>query len=150
MSALRLTSSLLAAAALVGPATPAAAQHAAVPGAARPAAATPAARTVATYRFVGWRAAELPLEITVADSGGTLVATARTAGARRATPLLVTLVESDLVFQSETPAGVLTLRLARQNEPDAAAPLEGEWWLGGEHGTLRGSTQWRQVASTGR
>jgi hypothetical protein len=45
---------------------------------------------------------------------------------------------------------VLTLRLASQNEPDVAAPIEGQWWLGGEHGTLRGSAQWRHVASTGR
>ena len=49
------------------------------------------------------------------------------------------MIESDLVLQGQLPEGVLTLRLYRQYDGDAASrPLTGRWWLAGSEGTLRG------------
>jgi hypothetical protein len=147
MRALRSSHSLLAAAALCAAAAhPAAAQHAAAPAPPRPsvppAAADVAPRTVAIYRLGGWhRSAGLPAEVRVADSAGVLVATSRPRHGRAEEPMMVTLIDTDLVLQGWSPSGVFTLRLYRQNEPVTAAELEGRWWLEGRQGELRGTTR---------
>lgn len=121
----RLAAAALAAA-LFAPAARAAAQ------------AAPALTPVAVFRFSAPRGADLPAEVTVADSAGTLVGRYRLAGARAVRPLAVEVLGDDLILQDETPAGLLTLRLAGQNDP-AAAPAGaalGEWFLGARHGVL--------------
>lgn len=110
--------------------------------AARPAAAQPpltSARTLAVYRLATRAGAGLPAEVSVADSAGTLVAHYRFPAARAAAPMLVTVIDTDLVLQSETPAGVLTLVLYQRNDDGFVTDAVGQWSLGGRHGTLRRS-----------
>jgi hypothetical protein len=149
--------SLLAAAVLCAAAAhPVAAQQAAAPVAPRPvveraeAADAPVLRTLATYRFAGWRDGDMPAEVTVADSAGALVASFRPTRARAASPMMVSLIDTDIVLQGETTAGVLTLRLYRQNDPATAGTLEGQWWLGERHGELRGATRVAAAAAPPR
>jgi hypothetical protein len=124
-------------------ARPAAAQ-ALVPAAdvRRPDAPAAAARVrlAATYRFARRDAAGLPAEVTVADSAGQLVARCQLDGERAARAMAVTILDTDLVLQAETPSGVLTLRLDGQNAP-APGPVTGRWSLGDTRGALRGRTR---------
>lgn len=121
---------------------PAAAQEHSAGSTVRPAPALLASRTVGTYRFAGGRAEGLPAEVTLVDRGGELVATYRLPGQRVAEPMLVTLLDADIVLQAETDKGVLTLRLFQQN--GEAAPADGvlgRWTLGSRSGELRGRAQ---------
>lgn len=98
-----------------------------------------AARTVGAYRFAGGRAEGLPAEVTVVDRGGVLTATYRLPGQRVAEPMMVTLLDADIILQAETDKGVLTLRLFQQN--GEAAPADGvlgRWTLGSRSGELKG------------
>ena len=128
---------LLAASAAIGSVN---AQQAVAPEHARPAvAADSAPRTVAVYRFSAPRTTRMPEVVTVTDSAGQLAASFRLPGARVARPMEISVIESDLVLQGQTPTGVLTLRLYRQYDGDAATrPVTGRWWLAGEEGVLRG------------
>lgn len=97
-----------------------------------------ASREVAKFRFNGGRAEGLPAEVTVIDRGGELMATYRLPGQRAAQPMVVTLIDADIILQAETDRGVLTLQLYRQN--DAPAPADavlGRWTLGSASGELR-------------
>ena len=150
VSATTLAAAVLCAAAAVVVIRPAAAQQGAASGLARPVFASAARssrvvpRTVARYHFAPRRAtgahvAGIPELVTVADSAGQLVASFRLRGDRVSYPMLVTLIGSDLVLQGATPAGVLTLRLDRQSEPEALSRnLSGRWYLGGDEGRLSG------------
>lgn len=108
----------------------------------RPLAATPAAlvRPAAMFRFLRRDAAGLPVEVTVADSAGQLVASYQPDGGRAAHPMAVTVLNTDLVLQAETSSGLLTLRLDGQNAP-VPGPVTGHWWLGAASGALRGRTR---------
>jgi hypothetical protein len=53
----------------------------------------------------------------------------------------VTVIESNLVLQGQTPDGVLTLVLDRQNEGGAIKLASGTWTLGKASGQLRGRVQ---------
>ena len=98
-----------------------------------------ASRIVATYDFgFARRAVAFPSSVTVADSAGTLVAQAAITGQRREVPMTVTILETDLVLQGETPDGVLTMVLDRQNEGGSTRVASGRWMLGTAEGTLRG------------
>jgi hypothetical protein len=143
---LSLLSPLATAALCAAAVSPAAAQRATAPASVRPivrpAAATAAAplpRTVAVYRFGAPREAGMPTQVTVADSVGQLVATFRLSGAGAARPMRVDVLNTDLVLQGDTPSGVLTLVLYRQNESEPAGTFAGRWSLGEQQGTLRGS-----------
>ena len=96
-------------------------------------------RIVATYDF-GFtrRAVAFPTFVTVADSAGILVAQAAITGQRREVPMTVTILETDLVLQGETPDGVLTMVLDRQNEGGSMRVASGRWMLGTAEGKLRG------------
>lgn len=50
--------------------------------------------------------------------------------------MAVTVLGTDLVLQAETPAGLLTLLLERQNDA-SQTELTGRWALDGIGGTLR-------------
>ena len=52
--------------------------------------------------------------------------------------MTVAILESDLVLQGETPDGVLTMVLDRQNEGGSMRVASGRWMLGTAEGTLRG------------
>lgn len=129
---------LAVAAALLSTARPAAAQAAQPTVRRADVVAAPAARTLAVYQLGTGGAAlpDLPVRVTVADSAGTLVARYRADGAAREASMTVTVMDTDLVLQAETPSGLLTLLLERQND---AAPREltGRWWLGADGGALR-------------
>ena len=122
-------------------AAPAAAQEHST-GGVRPAPALESARAsreVAKFRFNGGRSEGLPAEVSVIDRGGELLATYRLPGENIAQPMLVTLLDADIILQAETDKGVLTLQLYRQN--DASAPADavlGRWTLGSRSGELRG------------
>jgi len=143
----RTSSVLLSAAAAalsVAVARPAAAQaprH--TPRYTRPVASSAAAvvdsavRTVASFRIVPRRGLDMPAQVTVADSAGVLVASFRRNGARTASPMMVQVLDTDIVLQGETPSGVLTLVLYRQNDPAPAGVAFGRWWLGDQFGELR-------------
>ena len=98
----------------------------------------PAARTLAVYRLGTGRAAlpDLPVRVTVADSAGTLVARYLADGAAREATMAVTVMDTDLVLQAQTPSGLLTLLLERQNDAERGE-LTGRWWLGADGGALR-------------
>ena len=148
MYTMHLLRSPLAAVALCAAAiSPAVAQQAADPDYSRPiielAAVTsdaPILRTVAIYRFPSPREAGMPAQVTLADSSGQLVAIYRLATARGAGPMMVEVLNSDLVLQGETPSGVLTLVLYRQAAPEVTGAFAGHWSLGDRQGELRGST----------
>lgn len=119
-------------------AAPAAAQeHSA--GGVRPAPTLLASREVAKFRFNGGRADGLPAEVTVIDRGGELMATYRLPGQRVAQPMMVTLIDADIILQAETDKGVLTLQLYQQNDESArTGAVIGRWTLGSQSGELRG------------
>ena len=130
-----LISVLTAAAALGVVASPAAAQQGRSASSVTP-------RVVATYDFgAKRRAITFPRTVTVADSAGQLVARVALAGAGKELPMTVTVIESDLVLQSETPDGVLTLVLERQNDGGPGSVAPGRWSLGRSEGKLRVDTR---------
>lgn len=100
---------------------------------------TKAPRVLVTYGFrnVSTNMA-FPSRVTVADSAGTIVASATLEGQPKPLPMTVTILNSDLVLQGETPDGVLTLQFNRQNEGDETIPLNGRWMMGKVEGPLRG------------
>ena len=99
-------------------------------------AAAPAVRTLATYRLGGPVAPDFPTQVTVSDSAGAIVARYRVGRGDGELPMAVTVMYTDLVLQAETPSGVHTVVLERQND-SGAAELTGRWWLGEARGTLR-------------
>jgi hypothetical protein len=146
MTARHLLSALAAVVALAA-ARPAAAQRAtsqALPVASTSAAsyetAHAAARVVAQYAVSGAHGAPgAPAQITVSDVGGELAARVRLVGESASRPMTVTVMDTDVVLQAETPRGLLTFVLRGQN--DDAAMLGGRWSLGTAAGTLRARTR---------
>ena len=125
-------------------ATAAALALAAAPLAAQPSNAIPAgtARIVASYDFFNApNSAAFPRSVTVADSAGTIIAHVELAGDSKSIPMTVTVIERNLVLQGETPDGVLTLVLDRQNEGGVTKLTSGTWTLGKAQGQLRGRVQ---------
>lgn len=98
-------------------------------------------RTVAVYRFGTSAVAGMASQVTVADSAGELVATFRRPNTRAATPMVVDVLGPDITLHGATPAGVLTLVLYGQNDPDASRAFVGRWTLGDRQGALRGRTE---------
>jgi hypothetical protein len=125
------------AAALLLAAVPAGAQDLST-NAIRPAPMKVVSREVAKYRFNGVRNEGLPAEVTVIDRGGELLATYRLPGQRVAEPMMVTILDADIILQAETEKGVLTLQLFKQNDEPGANALVGRWTLGSRSGELRG------------
>jgi len=124
--------SAVAIAAMLTNATAAAAQQ-------RAADTIKAPRVLATYGFRNIpNSLAFPSRVTVADSAGTIVASATLNGQPSQLPMTVTIINSDLVLQGQTPEGVLTLQLSRQNEGDETIPANGRWMIGKVEGTLRG------------
>lgn len=130
----------LAAAVLAAAPAPAAAQDLSK-DAVRTAPKMAVSREVARYQFTVGRDAGLPAEVTVFDRGGEITATYRLPGQRTAQPMLVTVLDMDLVLQAETDKGVLTLQLYEQNGAAGARPITGKWTLGSRSGELRGRTE---------
>jgi len=96
------------------------------------------ARVVASYDLRnGPRELDFPRSVTVADSAGTILARINVAGTSRSIPMLVTVIESDLVLQGETPSGLLTIVLDKQNEGGGTRLATGSWTLGRTQGRLR-------------
>jgi hypothetical protein len=142
---LSLVSSFAIAALCAGAVSPAAAQRATASRYLRPVVerigittGAPIVRTVAVYKFTSPREMGLPSEVTLSDSTGQLVATFRLPGARTADPMMVEILDNDLVLQGQTPVGVLTLVLYRQAIADKAGDFIGRYTLAGWHGELRG------------
>jgi hypothetical protein len=99
-------------------------------------------RIVASYDF--WNApqnAAFPRSVTVADSAGTIVARVELGAEQNSVPMTVTVIERNLVLQGQTPDGVLTLVLDRQNEGGETKLSTGTWTLGKAQGQLRGRVQ---------
>ena len=140
MLARRLLPALAALVSLAAASRPAAAQHAVVSSSisATPIEAAPTARLVASYYVVGTRGyVGLPTRVTVADSGGLLVAKVQIIGERAPRAMAVTVIENDLLLQAETPRGLLTFVLEKQNER-ASKRLRGKWALGADRGPVKG------------
>ena len=105
-------------------------------------------RKVADLRFVVASRAlsrsgeDILARVTVTDSSGTILANLHVPGERAARRMLVTVVETDLVLQGETPAGVLTIQLDQDRE-HMVGTVAGRWRLGRQQGELRwrGSNQ---------
>ena len=140
MLARRLLSALAALVSLAAVSRPAAAQHALAASSvsATPITAAPTARVVASYYVAGTRGeVGLPTRVTVADSTGTLVAKVQIIGERTARPMMVAVIEKNLVLQAETPRGTLTFVLEQQNERPTQR-LRGKWALGADRGPVKG------------
>ena len=135
-----VSSSIALAAAIVLTAAPAAAQEHST-GAVRPAPMLVSAREVAKYRIIGVRGEGLPAEVTIADSAGQLTANYRLPGQRVAEPMMVTVMDQDIVLQAETDKGVLTLQLYGVNDQPVGGAVTGRWILAGRSGELRGRAQ---------
>jgi hypothetical protein len=100
-----------------------------------------ATRVVATYDFrTNATNASFPRSVTITDSAGAILARVDFAGTMRSVPMLVTVIENDLVLQGDTPDGVLTLVLDKQNEGGSTRLTTGTWTLGKAAGSLRGRT----------
>lgn len=143
-----ILSPLAAAAVSVAALCPAAAQQAVAADHIRPAAHHAASttdtvqlRTLAVYHFGASQLPGMPSRVTVADSAGELVATFRRPNTRESVPMVVDVVGTDITLHGATPAGVLTLVLYGQNDPDASSALLGRWMLGDRQGELRGRTE---------
>jgi hypothetical protein len=105
----------------------------------------PAGRRLAVYRLDAPPRARLPLAVTVTDSAGSVVATYQPADRGPARPMTVSVVDSGLVLQGETPTGVLTVLLF-PDEPEATARpaanagggqrVVGRWSLGTRGGRM--------------
>jgi hypothetical protein len=101
----------------------------------------PVIRTIAVYRFTASRILRLPTTITVADSAGQLIANFRLPNVANPGAMSVEVMGNDIILQGETPRGLLTLVLYRQNAADVPSDFVGYWSLGDvEHGDLRGRT----------
>ena len=98
-------------------------------------------RVVAAYDFWNGPSAAFARSVTVADSAGTIIAKVELANERRSVPMTVTVIENNLVLQGETPDGVLTLVLDRQNEGGKTTLDSGTWTLGRTSGQLRRKAQ---------
>jgi hypothetical protein len=131
--------SLAAALVAAAVARPASAQAAAQSDVRRAEVAVAAARPVAIYQMRASRA-ELPAEVTVADSAGDIVASYRVRGDDAPRPMTISVDGSDLVLRAETRSGPLTLVLDRQNG-DGGRVVTGRWRLGHDGGPLRGRVQ---------
>jgi len=130
-------SQIALAAAFVFAAAPAAAQDLST-DAVRPAPILVSTRKVATYRLNGVHGEGLPAEVTLLDRGGRLMATYRLPGQHDAQPMMVTVLDADLILQAETDKGVLTIQLIEQNDPAPGSVVRGRWTLGNQSGELRG------------
>ena len=100
----------------------------------------PRQRTLAIYQFDGSHEG-IPSQVTVADSAGKLVASYRLRGGWAERPMTVDVADSDILLQTQTPRGTLTMVFYQQNDPDAAVPLIGLWSLGTRQGELRGRAE---------
>jgi len=95
------------------------------------------ARVVASYDLRnGPRELDFPRSVTVADSAGTILARINVAGSARSIPMTVTVIDTDLVLQGQTPGGLLTLVLDKQNEGGETRLATGSWTLGHTQGRL--------------
>ncbi len=113
----------------------------AAPVAAQRSSAIPAntARVVATYDFRNATAStHFPRSVTIADSAGAILARVDLAGTVRSIPMLVTVIDNNLVLQGDTPDGLLTLVLDKQNEGGSTRLSSGTWTLGKAEGKLVG------------
>ncbi|MDB4890727.1 MAG: hypothetical protein JWL61_2582 [Gemmatimonadetes bacterium] len=101
----------------------------------------PVIRTIAIYRFSASRILRLPTTITVSDSAGQLVANFKLPNESNPGVMSVEVMGNDIILQGETPRGLLTLVLYRQNAADVPSTFVGYWSLGDEErGELRGRT----------
>lgn len=73
----------------------------------------------------------------VTDSAGRLTAAARMPGQHRLRPMSVTVLESDLVLQTDTSDGVLARVFDKQAEGRDPHKVTGSWAVGRARGTLR-------------
>lgn len=123
--------SAIAAAAIAAFAAPAAAQQDRATDATAP-------RVLARYDFgAPQRLLSFPSTITVADSAGQLVASARVAGTPTTIPMIVHVIESDLILEAATPEGILTVVLDKQAQGGETKLSAGRWSLGKTEGRLR-------------
>ena len=136
-----LALSLCTAAALGADARAALAQHASSPDRARPAAPADVVHPIVTYRFVGWRGADLPTEVSLADSAGTFVASFRTPRTPDARPMSVDVRGENVYMIGETAAGVLSIEFYERSRGARDGVLEGRWTLGTRSGELRGRVE---------
>jgi hypothetical protein len=136
-----LAISLCTAAALCADVRPAGAQRASTSDLVRPVALTDLVHPIATYRFVGWRGAGLPTEVSLGDSAGTLVASYRTARMPDARPMSVYVVGEDVYLIGETTRGPLTIEFYERSRGSGDRALTGRWTLGDQAGDLRGRVE---------
>jgi hypothetical protein len=55
--------------------------------------------------------------------------------------MVIDVLGTDITLHGATPAGVLTLVLYGQNDPDASGAFIGRWTLGDRQGGLRGRAE---------
>lgn len=80
----------------------------------------------------------MPTRVTVSDSAGTLVASYRVRGTGAERPMRVSVADSDILLEGETPRGTLTIVLYDGNDRSGPDVLVGRWALGSRRGELRG------------
>ena len=136
-----LALSLSAAAVLGADVRAAGAQRASTPNRARPVTLTDAEHPIVTYRFVGWRGADLPTEVSLVDSAGTFVARFRTPRAPDARPMTVDVRGENVYMVGQTTEGVLMLEMYERSRGSRDDVLEGRWTLGTRSGELRGRVE---------
>jgi hypothetical protein len=136
-----LALSLCTAAALCADVRAAGAQRESSPDRARPVALTDVVHPIATYRFVGWRGADLPTEVSLADSAGTFVASFRTPRTNVAHPMSVDVRGENVYMIGETSAGTLSIEFYERTRGSRDGVIEGRWTLGTRSGELRGRVE---------
>jgi hypothetical protein len=131
------TTALASLAAIAAFATPLAAQRAVIGTQTAPVTISTTSRVVASYEFLNSPAgASLPRSVTVSDSAGTITAVAELASNNQRVSLDVTVIECDVILQTSTPDGLLTIVLERLNEGGQQRLVSGRWTLGNSEGKL--------------
>lgn len=140
MRRMRSLYSPLAVVALALAAHPAAAQQLAVASirtsASSVASDDPNVRPLAKYSFEGAYAAEMPIEVTVSDSLGTIIGSYRVRGSSATRALQAQVEGNDVFLQAETRAGTLTIAIYQLGERDKSSDVIGHWMLGERQGDL--------------
>jgi hypothetical protein len=131
------TNTIASIAALSLIAAPAMAQRAIPASTTAPVAIATTSRVLASYEFLNAPAtATMPRLVTVSDSAGTIVAAAELAGTNNRTAMDVTVIECDVILQTPTRDGLLTIVLERLNEGGQPTFISGRWSLGSAEGKL--------------
>lgn len=96
----------------------------------------PNVRALAKYSFEGRYSPEMPIEVMVSDSLGTVIGSYRVRGSSTTRPLQAQVEGTDVFLQAPTRAGTLTIVIYQLGERERSSDVIGHWMLGDKQGEL--------------